>query len=124
MIIGNILVDTTIDSIMNMIDTSGSIDVLDKEGNILEDSSGKLKTGDKFKVNLSSQILIYTVSIMWDVNGDGIINRDDIELSSKHIIKGNLINSVEYLKAKDMDNNDITNINDIVKMVKQVKVSD
>lgn len=123
MIIRDILVNTTIDFIKDKIDTSGSIDVLDKNNNVLAPTD-KLKTGDKFRVNLPSQTLTYSISVMGDVNGDGNITREDIELSSKHIIKGNLITGAEYLKAIDMDNNNVANINDIIKMVKQVKVSD
>jgi hypothetical protein len=111
---GNIIND-----MLDKVDTNGSIDVLDRNDNLLNDVNSILKTGNKFRVNLPSQTLVYSISVMGDVNGDGTITREDIELSAKHIIRGNLIIGAEYLKATDMDNNNVTNINDIIKMVKQ-----
>ena len=112
---------TKVSDIENMIGVSGDYNVFDKDDNLIDDTSVRLKTGDKIKITLSDDTLIYVVSVNGDINGDGFITKDDVLLASKHLVKDNVVSGIPYLDALDIDDNDIYNINDIIKMFKIVK---
>jgi len=84
--------------------------------NILENGIS-LRTGYKFKALFNTDEIDYKLSVLGDVNGDGIVDTNDIKLASSHVIKKNVLNNVEYQMAADMDDNDAVNINDIIKLV-------
>lgn len=90
--------------------------------NNIEKNNSIMVTGDRLKIYLDELLVRqYIIVIKGDVNSDGIKNINDIKLSSKHIINGNLIIEAANLNAIDMDDNDYININDIVKMVRNIK---
>lgn len=71
-------------------------------------------------ITLGIQKYEYLLSVNGDGNGDSIINMDDVLLSAKYLINGAGVLGDIYLKAIDIDDNNEININDIIKMVKEV----
>lgn len=118
MIINNISVGTSIDDLLSKLVYNGEVIVTDRDNNTLE--SGNLKTGDKVRVVLEDEIFEYKVSVNGDVDGNGNLNLDDIILTAKYIINNNTISDLEYINAADIDDNDVININDVIKLVKMV----
>ncbi|MBQ2872825.1 MAG: hypothetical protein IJE89_02375 [Bacilli bacterium] len=122
-IVGNIIIGNTIGNILEMIDTNGSVSILDKDNNLVENTNNKLRTGDKIKVTFGEEEFVYTISVKGDLTSDGIISMDDIYKISNHIIKNDLITLDEYLEASDYDNNGKIDINDVIKMTRYIKDS-
>ena len=102
------------------INTSGNVSVLDKNDNVIEDSTSNLGTGYKFKIELYSQTLYYTISVRGDINGDRQVNINDVIGISKHVIKGNVISGIEYVNASDVNDNGNIDINDVIKLAKHI----
>ena len=119
-IINNIKVGTNINSVIGKINTSGNVSVLDKNDNVIEDSTSNLGTGYKFKIELYSQTLYYTISVRGDINGDRQVNINDVIGVSKHVIKGNVISGIEYVNASDVNDNGNIDINDVIKLAKHI----
>ena len=119
-IINNIKVGTNINSMIGKINTSGNVSVLDKNDNVIEDSTSNLGTGYKFKIELYSQTLYYTISVRGDINGDRQVNINDVIGVSKHVIKGNVISGIEYVNASDVNDNGNIDINDVIKLAKHI----
>ena len=78
LIISNITVNTTVKELRDKITASVELEFYDKDNNLIENDDSKLKTGDKVKVMLSSELLIYTLSVNGDINGDGQVNVKDV----------------------------------------------
>ena len=119
-IIKNIDYGTTVDEMLKMIDTNGEISILDKNNNEIDVSTNLLRTGDKVKIVLRDQTLVYTMSIFGDVTGDGIVNLDDVKSLSNCLIYKEIFFGNEYLGAGDINGNNIIDINDVIKLVKYI----
>ena len=89
----------------------------------LNSSNEFIATGDKLEIldKDDNKICEYIVVVLGDINGDGIINKDDVLLLSKYIISNNISNNEIYYKALDVDRNTVIDINDVIKMVKYIK---
>ncbi len=120
MIVSNIESGMNIAEFKSKISTNGTMNILDKDGNIIEESNSKLKTGDKIKVVFSKKTEEYKISINGDVNGDGLLNDNDVSLVSSYLVKGNVIVGNEYLLSADIDHNNKIDINDVIKMERYI----
>jgi len=74
-------------------------------------------TGHKLVINISdSEKIEYTISILGDVTGDGIVNIADVIKIADHTIKGNILINDYELKAVDVTGDNIINIADVIKI--------
>lgn len=124
-VIYNIETGTTIEQLKEKF--VNIISITDVSDNLIE--SGIVKTGYKVKIKISElQNNDYIISVKGDVNGDGIANKDDLILSSKHIIGVTLIDNFASLYAANMDTDknfntitdNIISINDVIKLTRIV----
>ena len=117
-IISRIPINTNIEVFKNNIITNIDYNIKDKDNIIIDNRN--LKTGDKIIFNYSDNKTIeYTLSLIGDSNGDGIINIIDIGLMANHVSGNKPLEGVYLLSAK-IDNNSDVNIIDIMKIVKYI----
>lgn len=64
---------------------------------------------------------VNTTNIKGDITGDGVFDNDDLLVVCNHIIGNNVIDLVEKLAIADYDGNNKIDINDIVKIYKDLK---
>ena len=76
-IIMRLPVGITYSELLAKIETSGSIEKISNNGATLNDNS-IVKTGDKITIKIGSGVITYTLSILGDVTGDGIIEINDV----------------------------------------------
>jgi len=118
---------TKISDLKSKINVS-NVTVTDSSGVDITSDDEIIKTGYKLKINMENgEEQVYLLSVKGDVNGDGVVNRTDLELSSEHIIGVTLINDLAQLYAANMDNNstvdvtaDAIDINDVIKLTRIV----
>lgn len=77
--------------------------------------SEKFATGTEITLNESK----YSVSILGDTNGDGIINSADLLKVVKHLNETSILGGA-YLRAADCNNDGIVNSADLLKVVKHL----
>lgn len=68
---------STVSNLKSKIDTSGTISILDIEGNILTDDKN-ITTNSTIKIELSNKVYEYTIVVLGDVTGSGDIFIGDI----------------------------------------------
>ena len=112
---------TTISQFLSLINTNGNASVYTKDDIFISDTTSVLKTGDKLKISFDEFSVVYTISVIGDVDGDGDISVSDIEMLSEYILDNSIISENEYLLAIDYDKNNRIDINDIIKMAKLVR---
>ena len=76
-IIYNLDINDTYTELFSNIDTSGTITVLDKNGNKV-DESNNLRTGDIIQIKLNSETIEYKISVLGDVTSDGKVSFSDV----------------------------------------------
>ena len=110
---------STVGELRREIETSGSINIYDKDGNTLEDSES-LTTGSKVKIELSNDIYEYIVVIIGDVTGSGNVFIGDI--SKLYRYYKDLLEMEEcYIIAGDVTYDGVIEINDIAKLYQYFK---
>ena len=119
----NIISRIPIDTDMNVFKTKINTNI----GYIFKDSKNndivtnrKLRTGDKVIFNYSSGDIDYVLSVIGDVNGDGIIDGKDIMEISNDIVGNKKLDNLSSLSG-DIDNNGKMDIRDIIKMGNYIK---
>jgi len=119
-IINNVKSNTAINDIIDLIYTNGTINVIDKNNIFVEDYNRFVGTGFKFEIILPRQALMYTISVRGDINGDGLININDVIIMSKYLINNELNIDDVKLNAIDVNDNNVLDINDIIKTAKHI----
>ena len=114
--------NTKVADLLEKIKTSGKVNIYDKDDSLLS-GDNFVMTGIKLVVELSEDTYEYTIILSGDVNGDGNVDQDDIDISSRHIVVGDIVSGDEYIRAIDFDNNNKIDINDIVKIARYIKNS-
>lgn len=119
--IKRLVVGTTYEELFGKIDTNCEIEIISNDGsNITKDDI--LKTNDKIKIKLSSGEVIYTLSILGDLTGDGEIRINDVAKlyrRLKHPYDEEL-NDVEYAAGDTVNDGNIV-INDVAKLYRKLK---
>jgi hypothetical protein len=114
--------NTKVADLLEKIKTSGKVNIYDKDDSLLS-GDNFVMTGIKLVVELSEDTYEYTIILSGDVNGDGSVDQDDIDISSRYIVVGDILSGDEYIRAIDFDNNNKIDINDIVKIARYIKNS-
>ena len=107
----------------DQINYNGDYLIKDNKNNILNNTS-ILKTGDKLITSFMNKEDNYKIVILGDINGDGMLKRNDISLLAKHIINKNTITDSLSLVAADYNKDNTLKINDIMKMLKDTSTGD
>ena len=118
-IISRIPIDTDMNVFKTKINTNIGYIFKDSKNNDIV-TNRKLRTGDKVIFNYSSGDIDYVLSVIGDVNGDGIINDKDIIEISNGIVGNKKLDNLGSLSG-DIDNNGKMNIRDIIKMGNYIK---
>ena len=119
-IITNVPAGNKIDYVYNRINTSGTISIFDRNNVLVTNRNNIVKTGDKFKIELSNNNIEYILSIKGDTNGDGNINIMDIIDIAKTITNSQRELKEEFYLASDVDENNNINVMDIIKIAKYI----
>lgn len=118
-IIKRVVLNSTYDSLISNISTTGSITVKDKGGNILN-GDDKVKTSDVIEIKLNSGDYKYTVSVLGDITGDGVANMGDVGVLYRYLKgKGNL--EFYQISAGDVINNGSIKVNDVSRIYRYHK---
>lgn len=119
--IKRLVVGTTYEELFGKIDTNCEIEIISNDGsNITKEDI--LKTNDKIKIKLSSGEVIYTLSILGDLTGDGEIRINDVAKlyrRLKHPYDEEL-NDAEYAAGDTVNDGNIV-INDVAKLYRKLK---
>ena len=118
-IISRIPIDTDMNVFKTKINTNIGYLFKDSKNNDIV-TNRKLRTGDKVVFNYSSGDIDYILSVIGDVNGDGIINGNDIMEISNGIVGNKKLDNLGSLSG-DIDNNGKMDIKDIIKMGNYIK---
>ena len=118
-IISRIPIDTDMNVFKTKINTNIGYIFKDSKNNDIV-TNRKLRTGDKVIFNYSSGDIDYVLSVIGDVNGDGIINDKDIIEISNGIVGNKKLDNLGSLSG-DIDNNGKMDIRDIIKMGNYIK---
>ena len=118
-IISRIPIDTDMNVFKTKINTNIGYIFKDSKNNDIV-TNRKLRTGDKVIFNYSSGDIDYVLSVIGDVNGDGIIDGKDIMEISNDIVGNKKLDNLGSLSG-DIDNNGKMDIRDVIKMGNYIK---
>ena len=118
-IISRIPIDTDMNVFKTKINTNIGYIFKDSKNNDIV-TNRKLRTGDKVIFNYSSGDIDYVLSVIGDVNGDGIIDGKDIMEISNDIVGNKKLDNLSSLSG-DIDNNGKMDIRDVIKMGNYIK---
>ena len=107
------------DTLFEKINTNGVLNIIDNN-NIISETI-KLRTGYKLRATFTTKVLEYKISVKGDVLGTGELSRDNARKIAKHVIDKNIITGEEYLLAADYNNDGKIKMNDVVKILREMK---
>ena len=107
--------NTDVNTFKNNISTEVGYTIVNAKGEELQNTQ-KIGTGDKLITETNKE---YTLIVTGDLNGDGNVTLIDMSLLRKHYLEIESLQD-EYLKAADMDNNNIISLRDIANMRKTI----
>lgn len=110
--ISRIQPNTTIAQFKKNVNTKQNMVFTDKKGNVINDENAIIGTGTKLNVGTT---LEYVLIIKGDVDGDGIMNLNDIAKMKLHYIEKEFLTGI-YLKAADVDEDGKISVNDIAQV--------
>lgn len=121
-IIKSITAGTTFANIMSNVQTTETIVLYDKSGNIKQNSE-TLKTGDYITVTSNGTSASYYLSVLGDVNGDGNVTVVDVAKLFQHYRRTNIIpdNERYYIIAGDTVMDDVIKLTDVAKLFQYVR---
>ena len=108
--------------LVSKIDTNGTVSILDKNMNVIDDER-KICTGYTLRVVFESDVdhpFDYKLSVRGDVLVTGELSLENGKMIARHIIDKNFISGEEYLMAADYDGNGLIKMNDVIKMLRDM----
>ena len=117
-IIKRLVLNTTYSSLLEKIDTTGTITI--KRGNNNLSNSDTVATGDVISIRLSSGTYNYTVSVLGDINGKDGINNGDVAVLYNYL-KGKTTLEKYQIAAGDIINDGNIKINDVSRLYRYYK---
>ena len=112
--------DTTVETLLTKIDTSGTVTVKDKDSKEELDKTNIIKTGDTVEIALEEKTEIYTISVLGDINGDGKIDNGDVALLYNNL-KGKKTFEKYQTFAGEIINDSSIKINDVARLYRFFK---
>ena len=119
-IISNIFDDLKVSEFMTKVNTNGNMTIVNKNNQEI-DNDEIICTGYKLKVIFDEEIKEYKLSVKGDVLGNGKIEIRDAKMISQHIIDKNIILGEEYLLAADYNGDGNIKMNDVIKILVDIK---
>lgn len=110
--------ETDVNEIIKKINTNGVINVYNKSGTEVTNGS-VVATGDYIIIKIGSNSYEYKIIVNGDINGDGILSADDINILVGYVYENKHIEEF-YLEAADIDKNNIYELQDIMKIAKRI----
>ena len=114
--IDNIAPSTTMENLINNIETSGTITIY-KDNKEITDKKIKISTGMKIKISLNNENHEFTIVVKGDTNGDGESDLRDLLQINKHRLNKTLL-TAEYLLAGDVNKDNEVNLKDLLQINK------
>lgn len=110
--ISRIAPNTTIAQFKKNVVTKQNMVFTDKNGTVINDENAIIGTGTKLNAGTT---LKYVLIVKGDVDGNGIMNLNDIAKMKLHYIEKELLTGI-YLKAADVDEDGKVSVNDIAQV--------
>lgn len=114
--IDNIAPSTTVENLINNVETNGTISVYNDNKEIT-DKKIKISTGMKVKISLNNENHEFTIVVKGDTNGDGESDLRDLLQINKHRLNKTLLKA-EYLLAGDVNKDNVVNLKDLLQINK------
>ncbi len=113
----NIEAKTSVSKVMSNF-LSACVRIVDEMGNVIEDITAAVGTGDKIQLIIDGEIIDELIAIVkGDADGNGLMNSRDVASAQKHLFEINLLDT-PYFAAADMNNDDNISSRDIAAMQK------
>ena len=112
-------VGDTYKKILDKIDTSGEIKIIDNVGKELT-SNDNVRTGSKIRIELTTETKEYTVVVLGDVTGTGKITMADVMKTANYLLDNSVIKEECYKKAADVTEDGNIKISDVMKLANYV----
>lgn len=113
----NIEAKTSVSKVMSNF-LSACVRITDEMGNLIEDVTAAVSTGDKIQLIIDSKIVDEIIAIVrGDADGNGLMNSRDVAATQKHLFEIKTLEA-EYFMAADMNDDDDISSRDIAHMQK------
>ena len=113
-IIKNIKINTPVESFQEIITTTSSYTIYDKD-NIEKNSQEILKSGDYLLIGNNK----YIIYVLGDIRGVGTYNKDDLKEMAKHIIDKNIL-TINQIYSADYNNDGLLKMDDVLNLLKEL----
>ena len=110
----------TASSLLSKINTDGNLYIADTNNKQL-DSNSKLKTGYKLGAEFNAGNMEYVISVKGDVLGTGELSIENAKEIAEQVIEKRTLSGKEYLLAADYNNDGKIKMNDVIKMLRQIR---
>ena len=109
----------TYKKILDKIDTSGEIKIIDNAGKELT-SNDNVRTGCKIRIELTTETKEYTVVVLGDVTGTGKITMADVMKTANYLLDNSVMKEECYKEAADVTKDGNIKISDVMKLANYV----
>ncbi len=118
-IISRVPLNTTYERLLKEINITGNALIKSKDGTELS-TSDITKTSDIVSFTSSGNTLSYTISVLGDVTGEGVINVNDVAQLYRYIKKKSQFDDAKILAGNIINDKDV-NVNDVAQLYRYIK---